>query len=108
ENVNQNPSGSKTLSYQAKDAEGADSNVATRDINLQNANDAPVVTTSVGNAAYTEGGSDVTIDGGIGGLTVTDADDTNLEGGQVRISSGFQSGDDLVFVNQNGISGVYN
>jgi hypothetical protein len=105
ENVSQNPSGSKTVSFQATDSDSAASNVATRDINLTGANDAPVVNTSAGSTAYTEGDPATTIDGA---LTVSDADDTNLEGGQVRISSGFQSGDDLVFVNQNGISGVYN
>ncbi|HEX8066614.1 MAG TPA: Ig-like domain-containing protein, partial [Thermoleophilaceae bacterium] len=105
ENVNQNPSGSKTVSFQVTDSSSAASNVATRNINLTGANDAPVVTTSAGSTAYTEGDPATTIDGA---LTVTDADDTNLEGGVVRISSGFQSGDDLVFVNQNGISGVYN
>jgi hypothetical protein len=107
ENVNQNPSGSKTLSYQATDngSPNQASNTATRDINLSNANDAPVVTTSAGNTSYTEGDPATTIDGG---LTVSDVDDTNLEGGQVRVSSGFESGDDLVFVNQNGISGLYN
>jgi hypothetical protein len=105
ENTDDNPSGTKTVSFQATDAEGAASNVATRTIDLNNANDAPVVTTTNGSTAYTEGDPATTIDSGI---TVTDADDTNLESGQVRISSGFQSGDDLVFVNQNGISGVYN
>jgi hypothetical protein len=105
ENVNQNPSGSKTVSFQATDLEGAASNTATRTINLTNANDAPVVTPTNGSTAYTEGDPATTIDSGI---TVTDVDDTNLESAQVRITSGFQSGDDLVFVNQNSISGVYN
>jgi hypothetical protein len=105
ENVSNNPSGTKTVSFQATDTGGAASNVATRDINLSGADDAPVVTTTPGSTSYTEGDPSTQIDGS---LTVTDADDTNLEGGQVRISAGFQSGDDLVFVNQNGISGVYN
>jgi hypothetical protein len=105
ENVSDNPSGSKTVSFQATDSGGAASNVPTRQIDLTGVNDAPVVTTTAGSTAYTEGDPATTIDSG---LTVTDADDTNIEGGQVRISSGFQSGDDLVFVNQNGISGVYN
>jgi hypothetical protein len=42
-----------------------------------------------------------------GALATTDADDTNLESAQVRISDGFQSGDQLVFAAQSGISGVY-
>jgi hypothetical protein len=69
---------------------------------LQNA--APVVTTSGGSAAYTEGGSAVVIDGS---LTVTDADDTNLESAQVSITSGFQSGDSLNFVDTAFITGNY-
>ncbi|HEX8051739.1 MAG TPA: tandem-95 repeat protein [Thermoleophilaceae bacterium] len=105
ENVNDNPSGTKTVSFQATDAEGAASNVGTRDINFTAANDAPVVDNSAGATSYTEGDPGTTVDAAV---TVSDADDTNLEGGQVRISTGFQSGDDLVFVNQNGISGVYN
>jgi hypothetical protein len=104
-NSSENPSGTKTVSFKATDVEGAPSNIATRDIALTGVNDAPTVTTSGGNAAYTEGGAAVTIDNG---LTITDPDDTNLESGQVRLSVGFEAGDDLQFVNQNGISGVYN
>ena len=104
-NSSDNPSGSRTVSFQATDSGSAASNVATRDINLSAGNDAPVVNTSGGATSYTEGDPATTIDGA---LTVSDPDDTNLEGGQGRISAGFQSGDDLVFVNQNGISGVYN
>ena len=59
---------------------------------------------TAGSTPYTEGDPATTIDSGV---TVTDQDDTNIEGGQVRISSGFQTGDDLVFVNQNGITGNY-
>ena len=104
ENIS-NAASTRTVSFQATDAEGDASNVATRDITIGPVNDAPVVTTSAGDTAYTEGDPATTIDGA---LTVTDEDDTNLESAQVRISANFQSGDDLVFVNQNGISGVYN
>jgi hypothetical protein len=107
-NSSDNPStADRTVSFQADDGAAANnlSNVATRDITVGPANDAPVVTTSGGSTAYTEGGSAPAIDNA---LTVSDIDDTNLESAQVRISSNFQSGDDLVFVNQNGISGVYN
>jgi hypothetical protein len=105
ENVDENPSGSRTVSFQATDAEGAASNTATRTINFAAANDAPLVVTTVGNTSYTEGGSPATVDGL---LTVVDVDDTNLESAQVRISDNFQSGDQLQFVDQNGISGTYN
>src|SRR5207253_6493142 len=81
------------------------SNTATRDIDVSAVNTAPTVTTSSGSTAYTEGDPATTIDGA---LTVSDPDTANLASAQVRISTGFQSGDDLVFVNQNGISGVYN
>jgi hypothetical protein len=95
----------RTVSFQVDDTDGAASNTATKDVTIDSVDDAPVVTSSAGETTYTEGDPATTIDSA---LTVTDADDTNLEGGQVRISSGFQSGDDLVFVNQNGISGDYN
>ena len=95
----------RTVRFQATDDGGAPSNFATRNVTINSVNDAPVVTTSSGSTPYTEDDPATTIDGA---LTVTDQDDTNLEGGQVRISSGFQTGDSLVFVNQNGISGVYN
>jgi hypothetical protein len=39
-------------------------------------------------------------------LTVSDADDTNLEGAQVQVE-GFEPGDDLVWVNQLNISGGF-
>jgi hypothetical protein len=102
--TNTNPSSSKTVEFKVNDGD-ADSNAATKSLSISPSNDAPVVNTSGGSTSYTEGDPATTIDGS---LTVTDADDTNLEGGQVRISNNFQSGDDLVFINQNGISGVYN
>ena len=102
--TNENPSSPKTVEFKVNDGD-TDSNLATKNVVVTPANDAPVVNTSAGNTSYTEGDPATTIDGA---LTVSDADDTNLESAQVRISSGFQSGDDLVFVNQNGISGTYN
>jgi hypothetical protein len=105
ENVSQNPSGSKTLSFQATDSSGAASNVATRDVNLTNANDAPVVTTTSGPTSYTEGQSTPPqVDSGV---TVADADDTTLTEAHVRISSGFQPGDDLQFSDTATIDGTY-
>ncbi|HIE98524.1 MAG: hypothetical protein ABGZ23_21500 [Fuerstiella sp.] len=42
-------------------------------------------------------------------LTVSDVDDTELEGSTVSITGGFQSGEDsLSFTDQNGITGSYN
>src|SRR5205823_1256311 len=93
-----------TFKYKANDGH-ADSNAATVDVTITGVSNAPVVTTTAGSTPYTEGNPATTIDGG---LTVSDPDDTNLESARVRVSSGFQSGDDLVFVDQNGISGTYN
>ncbi len=75
-------------------------------INVNAANDAPIVTTTAANLSYTENAGAVAIDPG---LTVTDVDDTNLEGATVAITSGFDAAQDtLAFTNQNGITGNYN
>ncbi|MEY2591780.1 MAG: large repetitive protein [Acidimicrobiaceae bacterium] len=65
----------------------------------------PVVTTTGGNTAYTEGAAAAPVDGGV---TVTDSDTANMVSGQVRISSGFQAGDLLTAPSpQNGITLTY-
>jgi hypothetical protein len=100
------PTSPKTVEFTVNDGE-ADSNAATKEIVLEEPsdNEAPVVTTSAGPTTYTLGDAiGVDIDSA---LTVTDADDTDLVGGTVRISADFQSGDDLVFVDQAGIDGEY-
>jgi hypothetical protein len=101
-------SATRTVSFQADD--GASSNslsdVATRDIEVTPVNDAPVVTTSDGSTSYTAGDTaGVAVDADV---SVADVDDDNLESATVRIASGFEAGDNLVFVDQNGIAGVYN
>ncbi len=73
-------------------------------VNAQN--DAPVVTTTAGNLAYTENDPATAIDTG---LTVTDGDSPNLTGAVVAITAGFVSAQDtLAFTNQLGITGNYN
>jgi trimeric autotransporter adhesin len=108
ENASDNPSAdTRTVTFQVDDGGAANnlSNQVTRDISVTPSNDAPVVTTSGGSTTYNATtGADVPVDGSV---AATDADDTNLESAQVRISSGFQSGDQLSFANQNGISGAY-
>src|SRR6185369_894338 len=65
-----------------------------------------VVTATAGNLAYTENAGPVVIDSG---LTVTDADSTDLTGATVAITAGFVSAEDtLAFANQLGITGSYN
>jgi VCBS repeat-containing protein len=72
-------------------------------------NDKPVLSVTAGNASYTENEAAVVIDAGV---TVTDVDELDtvdgITAGEVRISGGFTAGDELIFVNQNGITGSYN
>jgi hypothetical protein len=64
----------------------------------------PVVTTNAPNVTFTGGGAATTLDSGI---TVSDVGGSALSGATVAISSGFQAGDTLGFVNANGITGSY-
>ena len=93
----------RTVSFQVTDSSSATSTVATRDITVAAVNDAPAVTTSAGSTAYTEG-TPVVVDPSV---TVADPDSANLASATVSIASGFETGDLLVFVPQNGIIGVY-
>jgi hypothetical protein len=104
QNSSQNPSGTKTLSFQATDTGAAASNVATRNVSLTGVNNAPAVTTTSGSTGYTENAAPTAVDGG---ATVTDSDSANLQSARVRISAGFESTDVLSFTNQNGIAGSY-
>jgi large repetitive protein len=76
---------------------------ATVSITVNPVNDPPVITGSFAATAYIAGG--VTIDPT---LVVTDVDDVNLTGVVISISNNFITGDLLIFVNQNGITGSYN
>jgi large repetitive protein len=94
----------RTISFSTNDG-GVNSNTATKIVTITASNPAPVVTTSGGNTAFTQG-SPVVVDGSI---TVTDANSANLVFATVSITGGFQSsGDVLQFTNQNGITGNYN
>jgi VCBS repeat-containing protein len=86
------------------DAVGAQTSAdVTSTINLTAVNDKPVVTAGA-ILAYTENASATVIDSGI---TISDADDTQLTSAMVTISSGFVAGDILGFTDQNGITGSY-
>ena len=107
ENSSDDPStASRTITFRVDDGGASDnlSDPVTRDIGVTAVNDAPVVTTSSGSSSYVEGDPATVVDGAV---TVTDVDDADIEGAVVRISAGFEAGDDLVFVNQPGITGVY-
>ena len=97
--------GTDTFTYTLQDAAGAPSNVATVTITVTGLNDAPVVTAGAGAAAFTEDGPAVAV---APALTVTDADDTNLESATVQITVNYQNGQDvLAFTTQAGISGAF-
>src|SRR4051794_14461137 len=64
----------------------------------------PTTTTSAGCTAYNARAAAVVVDGLV---TASDPDDTTLAGATVRIAANFQDGDDLLFTDQNGISGSY-
>jgi VCBS repeat-containing protein len=68
-------------------------------------NNAPVLGGALPTATFVENGAAVILDGG---LTVSDADDTQIAFATVAIGSGFTAGDTLVFVNQGNIAGTYN
>jgi hypothetical protein len=96
--------GADDFSFKATDDNGADSNTAKVSITVGPGNDAPVVTNSSGASTYTEQEPATKVDTG---LTVSDIDDTQLNGATVKVASGFQSGDALVFADQLGITGTY-
>lgn len=67
-------------------------------------NQAPVLTLTQTTREFS--GPDLVIDGA---LTVTDSDDANLSSARIAIGTGFKSGEDeLIFANQNGITGTFN
>ncbi|MEX0956670.1 MAG: tandem-95 repeat protein [Rhizobiaceae bacterium] len=75
-------------------------------VSITPVNDAPVIADVNAVLAYTENQAATAIDGTI---TLTDVDDTDLDGATVTISGNFATGQDVLgFVNQNGITGSYN
>ncbi|HKP89926.1 MAG TPA: tandem-95 repeat protein [Thermoleophilaceae bacterium] len=104
ENVSDDPTDSRTITFQVTDDAAAASNGATRNIDINGVSDPPVVTTTGGTTPYTEGAAATEVDTG---LTVADSDDANIDSAKVRISSGLQTGDELSLATQNGISGSY-
>jgi hypothetical protein len=105
ENSSENPSdATRLVRFQLTDSGGATSVPGSREIYVTPVNDAPVVTPSDGSTAYSEGDPPTAVDSA---LTVGDVDDTSIEGGQVRISGGFEPGDELVPTEQPGIVQAY-
>jgi len=84
---------------------GAEQSVSTVHVTTDAANDAPTITPTVADLAYTENDGAVAVDGGI---TVADVDDTNLESATAQITGNYVSSEDtLSFTDQNGITGTW-
>ena len=66
---------------------------------------APVLTTTSSDLPYAENDPATAVDPG---LTASDSDSPNLAGASVRVSSGFEAGDQLAFTDASGITGTYN
>lgn len=95
--------GARTVAFRGNDGDVAGPET-TKTVNVIAVVDPPVVTTSLGTTPYTEGAAAALIDTA---LTVSDPNDLNLAGGVVTITAGRQTGDELTFTNQLGITGVY-
>ncbi|MEA2840969.1 MAG: hypothetical protein QOF41_2299 [Methylobacteriaceae bacterium] len=100
----------RTVTWQVDDGSGAGnqnlSNAPTSTITITPVNDAPVVGGVTGvNTAYTEQAAALAVDSGV---TVSDADSTDLAGASVSISGGFQAGDTLHFTDTATITHTYN
>lgn len=98
-NSSENPDpAARTISFAVNDGT-KNSAAATRVVNVEAVNDAPVVTTSGSTSSYTEGGAAISIDSA---LTVSDVDNSTLVSATVSIGTGLRPGEDvLAFANTN-------
>ena len=78
----------------------ANSSGATSTITVADVNDAPVVSDAGGTLSFAAGSSATVIDGS---LTITDVDDTNIEGATITISSGYQASEDVLALGNTGL-----
>jgi hypothetical protein len=107
QNTTPNPTASvRTVEFIVYDWDDS-SNVESRSVNVIDADLTPELSAIEGStASFTEGDSPLTISSTI---TVTDADDTNLEGATITVSSNFTLGEDeLAFADFGSISGSWN
>lgn len=95
---------SRTITFTVADS-SATSVTATRGVQLTADNDAPRLIAGGGSPTWTEGGADVVVDNGI---QVSDPEADQITGGTVAIAGNWTPSDELVFSNQNGITGTYN
>ena len=96
--------GSRTVSFVVEDG-ALTSTAVTATVTVSAVNDAPVATAG-GTSTFTEGDAAQVVDGTV---TVSDVDDTDIDGATITISGGFVSGEDILgFVDANGITGSWN
>ncbi|MBV8516272.1 MAG: tandem-95 repeat protein [Acidobacteria bacterium] len=81
----------RTINFQVDDGQSTNhqSAVASKSVSVTPSNDAPVVTTSGGTAAFTEDGGAVAVDNGV---TVTDVDSGTLASATITITNLLDSG----------------
>jgi hypothetical protein len=94
----------RTINWQVS-AGSLKSAVVSSTVKVVGVDQRPVLSGAGNTTTYTSGGIAVVIDNA---LAASDPDNINLASATVTISSNFQSGDLLNFVNQNGITGAYN
>jgi trimeric autotransporter adhesin len=83
---------SRTISFNVVDGNGNSSNIATRDVGVQDTDQTPIVATTSGSAGYTPGLAPTVVDSGI---VISDRDNTTLASATISVSAGFQPGDQL-------------
>ncbi|QBR02983.1 DUF4347 domain-containing protein [Paraburkholderia pallida] len=88
----------RTMNFTAVDGAGNTSNSATRTVTVADTDQTPITTTTGATKHYVGGTAAVAIDSGI---TVTDRDNATQASATVSITSGFNIGDTLSFMNTN-------
>ncbi|MGH7130917.1 MAG: hypothetical protein ACREJO_03110 [Phycisphaerales bacterium] len=104
-NISSNPDTTpRSAQFTVADS-GGGTGSSSRSVTVTAINDAPVVTTSSGTAAFIENGSSVAVDSG---LLIADVDGSALNGAAVSIGNFHAGEDQLFFVDQAGITGAWN
>lgn len=95
--------GPDQISFTISDPKGLTAEVVAS-ITVTAVNDRPRLTTSPGNATFSEGGLVVVVDGG---LTIADPDNATLTGATVQITGGRSADDELAFTDAGAITGTF-
>ena len=90
----------KLTIFNGNNCSGAEGTSAGFAFTVTDDNAAPVVSDAGATLAYTEGDSATVIDGT---LTITDVDDTIMEGATITISSGYQASEDVLALGNTGL-----